>query len=71
MTVHFIPDGFHTVTPYLTVQGADQLLAFMKAAFDAEEVMYMQRSDGAINHAAVKIGDSMIELAEAKGEWTP
>lgn len=71
MAVHFVPDGFHAVTPYLTVQGAAQLLAFVKAAFDAEEVMCMKRSDGTINHAAVKIGDSMIELAEAKGEWTP
>lgn len=71
MTVHFIPDGFHTVTPYLTVEGADRLLAFLKAAFDAEEVLCMKRSDGTINHAAVRIGDSMIELADAKADWAP
>ena len=40
MTVKFIPDGFHTVTPYLTVQGANQLLEFLKLAFDAEEVLH-------------------------------
>lgn len=71
MTVKFIPDGFHTVTPYLTVQGANQLLEFMKTAFDAEEVLCMKQPDGTIKHAAVKIGDSMVEMSEAKGEWTP
>lgn len=71
MTVNFIPDGFHTVTPYLTVQGAKQLLEFMKTAFDAEEVLCMEQPDGTIRHAAVKIGDSMVELAEAKEAWTP
>lgn len=71
MTVKFIPDGFHAVTPYLTVQGANQLLEFMKTAFDAEEVLCMKQPDGTIKHAAVKIGDSMVEMSEAKGEWTP
>lgn len=71
MTVKFIPAGFHTVTPYLTVQGATQLLEFVKAAFDAEEILCIKQPDGAIDHAAVRIGDSMIELAEAKLEWTP
>lgn len=66
-----IPDGFHTVTPYLTVQGADRLLDFVKAVFDAEEVLCMKRPDGTISHAAVKIGDSMVELAEAQAQWTP
>ncbi|KAM3114134.1 VOC family protein [Phormidesmis sp. 146-33] len=67
----FIPDGFHSVTPYLTVQGANQLLEFMKTAFDAEEILCMKQPDGTIRHAAVRIGDSMIELSEAKAEWTP
>lgn len=71
MVVNFVPDGFHTVTPYLTVRGADQLLEFVKTAFDAEEVLCMKRSDGTINHAAVRIGNSMVELAEAGGEWMP
>jgi hypothetical protein len=37
MTTKFIPDGFHAVTPYLIVQGAERLLVFVKAAFDAEK----------------------------------
>jgi PhnB protein len=71
MATKFIPDGFHTVTPYLTVQNANQLLEFVKTVFDAEEVLCMRQPDGIITHAAVKIGDSMVELAEAKAEWTP
>jgi PhnB protein len=71
MVAKFIPDGFHTVTPYLTVQGAEQLLDFVKTVFDAEEVLCMKRPDGTINHAAVKIGDSMVELAETQAQWTP
>lgn len=70
MTVKFIPDGFHTVTPYLTVQGANQLLEFVKTAFDAEEVLCMKQPDGAIRYAAVKIGNSIVELAEAKADGT-
>lgn len=70
MTVKFIPDGFHTVTPYLTVQGANQLLD-MKTAFDAEEVLCMKQPDGTINYAAVKIGDSMVEISEAERGYTP
>ncbi|MGV0029027.1 VOC family protein [Phormidesmis priestleyi] len=71
MTVQFIPDGFHTVTPYLTVQGANQLLEFVKTAFDAEEVLCMKQPDGMIGRAAVRIGDSLVELAEAKADWAP
>lgn len=71
MTVKFIPDGFHTVTPYLTIQGANQLLEFLKLAFDAEEVLCMKQPDGTVKRAAVRIGDSMVELSEAKAGWMP
>jgi PhnB protein len=68
MTIKFIPNGFHPVTPYLTVQGANQLLEFVKAAFDTEEVLCIKQPDDTIKYAAVKIGDSTIELSEAKEE---
>jgi PhnB protein len=71
MVNNFIPDGFHTVTPYLIVQGANQLLEFVKTAFDAEEVLCIKQSDGTVRNAAVRIGGSMVELAEARREWTP
>lgn len=66
-----IPEGFHSVTPYLSVQGAERLIDFMKDVFGAEEVTRWARPDGSIGHAAVRLGDSMIELSEASGEWGP
>jgi uncharacterized glyoxalase superfamily protein PhnB len=60
-----IPDGYSSITPYLTVNGADKLVDFVKAAFDAEEMVRMPGPDGAIAHAEVKIGDSIVMLGEA------
>ena len=63
--VEAIPDGYHTVTPYLTVRGADQAITFYKNAFGAEELMRMPGPDGkSIMHAEIKIGDSPIFLSE-------
>jgi uncharacterized glyoxalase superfamily protein PhnB len=71
MAVKPIPEGHHTVTPYLVVRGAAQLIEFMKQAFAAEEIQRMTRPDGSIGHAEVKIGDSRLMLGEAGGEFTP
>ncbi len=71
MTVKPIPDGYHTVTSYLVVQGVAQLIDFMKQAFAAEELRRMTRPDGSIGHAEVKIGDSRVMLGEAGGEFAP
>ncbi len=71
MAVKPIPDGYHTVTPYLAVEGADKLLEFVKQAFDAVAHECMRRPDGTIHHAEVKIGDSPVMLAEASGPWKP
>jgi PhnB protein len=64
-----IPEGFHTVTPYLVVPGVARLINFLKQAFDAEETIRAAREDGSISHAAVRIGDSMVEMGEASGDW--
>lgn len=69
MPVHYIPDGYHTVTPYLVLQGADRMIEFVKQAFDAVTVDRMDMPDGKVAHATVKIGESMIMLGEAGGEW--
>lgn len=66
-----IPDGFHALTPYLIVPGAGRLIEFLKRAFGAEEVFRSDRPDGTIGHAQVKIGDSMLEMGEAGGQWQP
>lgn len=71
MPVKPIPEGYHTVTPYLVVQGAAQLIDFLKQAFDAEEILRMTQPDGTIMHAEVKIGNSRVMMAEAQGEFTP
>jgi PhnB protein len=65
MAVKPIPDGYHSVTPYLIVQGAPALIDFLKQVFDAVEKERFLRPDGAIQHAEVRIGDSHIMLAEA------
>lgn len=71
MSVKPIPDGYHAVTPYLVVQGAAKLIDFLKHAFEAQEIERLTRPDGAIGHAEVKIGDSIVMMGEAGGEWTP
>src|SRR2546426_6215188 len=59
-----IPDGYHTVTPYLIVKGAAEALEFYKTAFGATELFRMPQPDGKIGHAEIKIGDSPIMLAD-------
>jgi PhnB protein len=71
MTVKPIADGYHSVTPYLAVQRAAELIVFLKAAFDAKETERMNRPDGTIAHAEVKIGDSVVMLAESTDKWKP
>ena len=71
MAVNPIPDGFHSVTPYLIVQGAAKLIEFLDQAFGAEEILSMKRPDGMIMHAQIRIGDSMIEMSEATAEMPP
>ena len=65
-----VPDGYHTVTPYLAVRGAGELLAFLKRAFDAEAVECIEM-DGAVHHAEVRIGDSMVMLGECPEDADP
>ena len=64
-----IPEGYHSVTPYLVVQGAGKLIDFMKAAFDAQEIVRMSMPDGSIGHAEMRIGNSMIMIGEARDQW--
>ena len=62
--VHYIPEGYHTVTPYLICNDAGKAIEFYKQAFGAVEVMRMGGPDGKIGHAELKIGDSFIMLAD-------
>ena len=64
MAVQPIPDGYHTVTPYLIVQGAAEAIEFYAKAFGATELLRLPKPDGGIAHAEIKIGDSPIMLAD-------
>ena len=68
MAVKPIPDGYHTVTPYLVVNGAAEAIEFYKKAFGATELMRMPGPDGTVMHAEIKIGDSPIMLADENPE---
>jgi uncharacterized glyoxalase superfamily protein PhnB len=65
MTAKPIPEGYHSVTPYLTVRDAANVVEFLKQAFGAE-VAYepLNGPDGTIMHVEVKIGDSRVMIAE-------
>ena len=59
-----IPDGYHTATPYLVVDGAQKLIDFLKQAFDANESFCMRGAGEKVMHAEVVIGDSTIMIAD-------
>lgn len=60
-----IPDGFRTITPYLTLRDGAQAIDFYRKAFGAQEVMRMPGADGkGVMHAEIKIGDSMLFLSD-------
>jgi PhnB protein len=69
MTIKPIPDGYHTATPYLTVDGAQKLIEFLKQAFDAKETFCMKGAGEKIMHAEVVIGDSVIMISDATPQW--
>lgn len=64
-----IPEGYHSVTPHLTVPGVAKLIDFLKQAFGATELMRFAAPDGSVMHAEVKIGDSIVMLGEPTGEF--
>jgi PhnB protein len=64
MATKAIPDGYHSVTPYLIIKGAAAAIDFYKRAFGATELMRMPSPDGRIGHAEIKIGNSAIMLAD-------
>ncbi len=70
-----IPDGFHTITPYLIIKGADKAIEFYKQAFGATEQMRIPGTEpGSIAHAEIKLGDSIIMMGEehaAQGYRSP
>jgi PhnB protein len=64
MAVKPIPEGYHSVTPYLIVEGVERLIEFLKRAFDAKEILRTTGGAGGI-HAEVRIGDSVVMMGDA------
>ncbi|MCA1686037.1 MAG: VOC family protein [Planctomycetia bacterium] len=64
MSVEPIPDGYRSVTPYLTIDGASTAIEFYKKAFGARERMRMPGPGGKVMHAEITIGDSAVMLAD-------
>ena len=63
-----IPTGYHAITPYLIVDGAARAIDFYQRAFDAKEVMRIPAPNERIGHAEIKVGDSIIMLADEHPE---
>jgi PhnB protein len=64
MATKAIPEGYRTATPYLIVNGGAEAIEFYKRAFGATEIVRMADPHGRVGHAEIKIGDSMIMLAD-------
>jgi PhnB protein len=63
-STNHIPEGYHSVTPYLHIRDAARAIEFYKQVFGATEVLRMDTPDGKIGHAEIKIGDSHVMLAD-------
>lgn len=72
MTTLSIPEGHHTVMPYLILNNASLFFDFAKSVFGAQEVSrYMREGSTEIMHAEIRIGDSLIMFGQAGGPWQP
>lgn len=64
-----IPEGYHSVTPFVIAKGAARFLDFMTDAFDAKEMGRVTGADGAIGHAETRIGDSVVMTFDSRQDW--
>jgi PhnB protein len=67
--VNPIPEGLHSVTPWIISRNTDQLIDFLTRAFGAEELARVHNADGTIGHAEVRIGDTMVAMFDAREDW--
>ena len=66
--VNHVPEGYHSVTPYLIVDGAARAIEFYRQVFGATEVLRMDGPDGRVGHAEIRIGDSHVMLSDEHPE---
>jgi PhnB protein len=65
MSASYIPEGYHSVTPYIMAKDADETIEFLKKTFDATEKELIRTPEGRVGHGEIRIGDSIIMIAEA------
>jgi PhnB protein len=65
MAVKPIPEGYHSVTPYLAIEGAAKAIEYYKKVFDAKERLRMDTPDGKVGYAELEIGDALVMLSDA------
>lgn len=68
-SVKAIPEGMHTVTPFLVVDGASELIRFIEQSFDGKTTSIMKTQDGKVMHASVLIGDSQVMVTDATEKY--
>jgi len=66
MSTIYLPEGYTTVTPFMIVEGADDLIAFLETTFGATKKEYMTGSDDSVKHAETHIGDSLVMIADPR-----
>ena len=64
-----LPEGYHSVNPYIVVDGAERLIEFLVVVFGGVEQRRILRADGRVDHADVRIGDSLVMLSEASDAY--
>jgi uncharacterized glyoxalase superfamily protein PhnB len=68
---HYIPKGVPDLMPFFNPRGAQKMIEFLETAFAAEEVAIHRSPDGIVQHAEMRIGNSIVEMGEAHGPWQP
>jgi len=69
MSPSYKPEGYSTVSPYLIVEGASCTIEFLVRVFDAIELRRFPDANGKLMHAEVRIGDTVVMLADGSGDW--
>lgn len=69
MSARWVPTGFHTITPNIVVDNAEQAVVFLKKAFGVVENYRLTMSNGKIAHCELKLGDSVLNLGESMEGW--
>src|SRR6267143_7119895 len=67
----YVPEGLPNLMPFFNPRGAPKMIEFLKQSFGAEEVAVHKSPEGIVHHARIRIGDSIVEMGEAHGEWQP